>query len=166
MTASETRAVLVAVLLLCSDAVLADPLTLAVPGKTISLDATQWRKLEDEADYAVNYEERAGDAAHVYKRIVTVYMLPMSRDRRHGIKISSDEYIEFFVVHVGDVTLQTRLDRGQYWVLCRETLRVPDSLQPNVARLQHYLSADEQRLFWQALQNQVDDTRYLLRSLF
>ena len=98
--------------------------------------------------------------------MVAVYSIPMSDDRRIGLKISDREYVEFFIVHPGFVTAQTRVDKGKYWVLCRETFN-PKGLSPvDVSLYRPFLSDIENRQLWQHYQEEVDETRYLLNSKF
>ena len=86
-------------MLLCSPVVsAADRLSLVVPGKTIELSLDDWMKAKDETNFAKNYEEKRISPWHKYGRMVTVFLIPMSDDRRVGIRLSDREYVEFFIV--------------------------------------------------------------------
>jgi hypothetical protein len=99
---------IVLMVLSLSQAVRAEqPLSVSVPGKTIELSQGEWTKLEDATGFAKNFEERKKAPWHEFGRVVTVCLNPMSEDRREGLKISESEYVEFFVVHPGFVTVQT-----------------------------------------------------------
>ena len=144
----------------------AEELTLQVPGKTIELSPDDWVKMTDETNFARNYEEKTPSSWHKVSRMVTVYLNPMSDDRRLGLKISDMEYLEFMIVHPRLVTAQTRVDKGKYWVLCRETFNPKDNLPIDIAAYDPFLSENENQLLWRTYQVEIDETRYLLNSKF
>ena len=144
----------------------AESLSLVLPGKTSELSLDDWTKAKDETNFAKNYEEKRTSPWHKYGRMVTVFLIPMSDDRRVGLKISDREYAEFFIVHPGFVTAQTRVDKGKYWVLCRETFNQESHWPVDVSAYKAFLSENEQRQLWQRYQAEIDETRYLLNSKF
>ncbi len=75
-------------------------------------------------------------------------------------------YIEFLIVHPGFVTAQTRIDKGEYWVLCRETFQARNYSPVDIQKYRPFLSEDENRQLWAAYQQEIDETRYLLQTLF
>ena len=141
-------------------------LTLSVAGKEIHLSTDKWKKVDDPASFAKNYQEIQKHPMHAYSRMVTVYLIPMSDDRKMGIKISDDEFLELFVVHSGLVTVQTRIDKGQYWVLCRETFKSKTLMPVDVDSYRPLISDEEMIKLWIVYQTAIDETRYLLRSQF
>lgn len=155
-----------AALLYFSVVAAAEELTLQVPGRTIELSSSDWEKVADKTDFARNYAEKTPSPWHKYNRMVTVYLNPMSEDRRIGLKISDFEYVEFFVVNPGFVTAQTRVDKGKYWVLCRETFEPKDNLPIDISAYKPFLNENENQLLWTTYQVEVDETRYLLNSKF
>ncbi len=155
-----------AALVYFSIVVAAEELTLQVPGKTIELSPSEWKKVADKTKFARNYAEKKPSPLHQYNRMVTVYLNPMSDDRRIGLKISDIEYVEFFIVNLGFVTAQTRVDKGRYWVLCRETFRPKDNLPIDISAYKPYLNKNENQLLWITYQVEIDETRYLLNSKF
>ncbi len=145
----------------------AQELTLQVPGKTIELSPDDWVKMTDETNFARNYEEKTPSSWHEFNRVVTVYLIPMSDDRRIGsLKISDTEYLEFMIVHRGFVTLHTLVDKGKYWVLCRETFKPKDNLPVDISTYKPYPSENEIQRLWTTYQVEIDETRYLLNSKF
>jgi len=153
--------------LLCSSVLsAADKLSLVVSGKTIELSLDDWAKAKDEINFAKNYEEKRLSSWHKFGRMVTVFLIPMSDDRRLGLKISDNEFLEFFIVNPGFITAQTRLDKGGYWVLCRETFNQKSGLPIDVSAYKPFLNENENRLLWQFYQAEVNETRYLLASKF
>lgn len=154
-------------MLLCSPVVsAADRLSLVVPGKTIELSLDDWTKAKDETNFAKNYEEKRISPWHKYGRMVTVFLIPMSDDRRVGIRLSDREYVEFFIVHPGFVTAQTRVDKGKYWVLCRETFNQKSHLPVDVLAHKTFFSENENRQLWQLYQAEIDETRHVLNSKY
>ena len=144
----------------------AGELAVNLPDKTIKLESDRWEKMKDPTNFAKNFREKKKSPAHEYGRIVTVYLNPMTEDRKLGLHISEDEYIEIFIVDPGLVTVQTRLDKGKYWVLCRETFKPKGNIPMDISKYRPYLSENENRKLWNIYQKEIDETRYLLRSKF
>ena len=153
-------------LLYFSVAAAAEELTLQVPDKLIELSASDWEKSNDVSNFARNYAEKTPSPWHEFNRMVTVYLNPMSDDRRAGLRISDTEYVEFFIVNPGFVTAQIRVDKGRYWVLCRETFKPKDNLPFDISAYQPFMNESENQQLWASYQVEVDETRYLLNSLF
>jgi len=143
-----------------------DDLSLQVPGKIIRLSKDHWEKMEDPTNFAKNYLQKGEDQIHKHARVVTVYLIPMSEDRKGGFNITRNEYLEFFIVHRGFVTAQTKIDKGKYWVLCRETFQAPNYSPVDIQKYRPFLSEDENRQLWATYQQEIDETRYLLQTLF
>ena len=117
-----TAAALVLLVLACAQAASAEPVfSVSVPGKTITLAPEEWIKMKDPTTVGKNIEERKKGPRHQFGRVVTIVPIPMSNNDRIGLKISASEYVEIFIVHPEFVTVQTRVDNGTYWVMCRET---------------------------------------------
>jgi hypothetical protein len=152
---------------LVSQAASAEPaFSVAVPGKTITLSQDEWIKMEDPTTVGKNFEERKKGPWHQFGRVVTIVPLPMSDDRRIGLKIADREYVEIFIAHPGFVTVQTRIDKGTYWVMCRETfLRQADEPPVDLSPYKPSGTDDRERL-WFYYQDEIDTTRHLLHSRF
>ena len=56
----------------------------------------------------------------MYKQIITVFLIPMTDDRKRE-EIAKNEYFESFVLRANSITVQIRIDKGDYWVMSRET---------------------------------------------
>lgn len=138
----------------------------AIPGKTIHLSADRWESLRNEFDWAVNFQEKQKSSRQRDGRVVTVFKLPMSDDRRVGSRISSAEYLELFVVDAGTLTIQLRVDKGGYWVMSRETVDGP-VVTPgfNLTQLASLYDQDFKRAH-EFFQTEIDTTRFLLQSMF
>ena len=121
--------------------------------------------MQNEFDWAVNFEDSGKDVGQDVKRVATIFKLPMSDDRRNGVRISPEEYLEMFVFRPGTVTVQVRRDRGSYWLLSRETLvaangKAASPLSGAQLTGPSFAAARVQ------LETQIDSTRYVLQSTF
>ena len=126
-----------------------------VPGGTLNVPVKDWMRMADEYTWAENFQATVPRNKAVYQ-IVTVFKLPMTDDRRRGVRISRNEYLEVFATNPGEVTVLVRVDKRTYWTLSREMFRDPSIT----------LWATEPQLYQTrlALQPQIDTTRYLLQT--
>ena len=145
---------------------IAKELTLQAPGKTIELSPNDWEKVDDPTNLARNYSEKTLSLVHQFNRMVTVYLSPMSNDQRIGQEYSSTEYVEIFISIPGFVTVQTRTDKGRYWVLSRETFKPKEFSPVNLSSSKLFLSESEKNLLLLTYQLEIDGTRLLLNSKF
>ncbi|MDE0790342.1 MAG: CsiV family protein [Woeseiaceae bacterium] len=145
---------------------IAEELTLQAPGKTIELSPNDWEKVDDPTNLARNYSEKTLSLVHQFNRMVTVYLSPMSNDQRIGQEYSSTEYVEIFISIPGFVTVQTRTDKGRYWVLSRETFKPKEFSPVNLSSSKLFLSESEKNLLLLTYQLEIDGTRLLLNSKF
>ncbi len=138
---------------------------LSIGNIKVSIPADQWKRSDNPEPYAENFEARTLRSGHAFPQVLTIVKVPMSEDRRLGVQISDHEFSEFFVVHPGMLTIQVRVDRGQYWVFSRETFDVPRTLSVKVDEYRPFLSEEENRIVWSAYQKEVDGTRALINQL-
>jgi hypothetical protein len=143
-----------------------EELTLQAPGKIIELSPNDWEKVDDPTNLARNYSEKTLSSAHQFNRMVTVYLSPMSDDQRIGQEYSATEYVEIFIDVPGFVTVQTRIDKGQYWVLSRETFKPKKFPLVDLSSSKLLLSESEKNLLLLTYQLEIDETRLLLNSKF
>jgi hypothetical protein len=150
-----------------------NPLTVEVAGKTIQIDRADWKPMANEFDWAVNFEQLKRDPRHEFARVVTVFRLPMSVDRRQGTKVSANEYVEIFTGLPELVTVLVRVDKGSYWVLSRETFRAPSAPDaefhdPTLTEIisDRVIADSEHAQAHLALQPLIDSTRYLIQTRF
>ncbi len=134
----------------------------SAPSRTIRLARADWTAMTNDYEWAENFEEIRKGPREEFERVVTVFKLPMTEDRRIGEMISPNEYVEMFVVHTGMLTVRVRLDKGSYWVMSRQTFTAPSVPGVDTARL----SALEFARAREAFQSELDTTRYLLQSTF
>lgn len=136
----------------------------AIPVTPSSEISSEWSPLRNAATYATNFEKKHRGSREAYNQIVTIYNLPMTADRRLGKEISKGEYVEVF--KTGDarlVTVRIRLDRGSFWLMSRQTFHITE---PSLVAHDPELGDDERQSFIFALQDEIDETRYLLRNKF
>lgn len=132
-------------------------------GQELTLPASQWRALVNESGYARNFEAVENPPPREY-HVLTVFLNPMSEDRRTGKKISDTEYIEIFASNPGEITVLLRRDHRTFWLLSREMFH--DNSVPGVdlSRVGSFGPNDE-HLIRAALQDRIDITRHFLGSL-
>jgi hypothetical protein len=138
----------------------------SVAGKAIELPTATWKAMRNEFEWAENFEQVTKEPKHLFPRVVTVFKLPMTDDRRSGIRISPREYVEMFVVDPGTLTVQIRVDKGTYWVLSRETFAAGSIYGVDTGTAQHSLYDEEFKSAQQSFGPEIDRTRYLLQSTF
>jgi|TARA_B110000902_G_C13969603_1_gene460685 outer membrane lipopolysaccharide assembly protein LptE/RlpB len=147
-------------------------LTLQATGKKIELLSIDWEKVDDSADFAKNYSEKKLSSLQEYKRMVTVFLNPMSEDRRIGEQLTSTEYVEMFIVTPGLLTMQIRIDKGEYWVMSRDTYKPKEKMISNALDSSDFsvsslvLTDSERALLMSDYQAEIDETRFLLNSKF
>lgn len=132
---------------------------------SVEIPSDQWRPAKNSEPYADNFEARALRSGQVFPQMLTIYKIPMSDDRRSGIRVSDREFAEFFVVHPGKVTVQIQTDKGKYWILSRETFEAKRALPVNVSEYSPFLTDEQQKGLWSAYQDEVDATRALINGL-
>lgn len=137
----------------------------SVGDTTLSLSAREWKPMDNPEPYSENFEARTLRSGHTFPQVLTFFKIPMSEDRRLGIKISDTEFVEFLLVHAGKLTIQVRVDRGKYWVLSRETFEVNKPVSVRVDEYRPVLSEEENKILWNTFQDEVDATRALIGGL-
>ena len=63
----------------------------SVPPHTIRVPSADWKAMPNEHEWTDNFEQLRKDPGHVSPRVVTVFKLPITDDRREGMRISPDE---------------------------------------------------------------------------
>lgn len=148
-------------------------LSVEAGGRTLRIGRVDWKPMANEFEWAANFEQLKRDPRHAFARVVTLFRLPMSIDRRQGTKVSANEYIEIFTGLPEMVTVLVRVDKGSYWVLSRETFRAPSSPDAEFydpalteAISDRVIADDERAQAHLALQPLIDSTRYLIQTRF
>ena len=98
-----------------------------------------------------------------FPQVITVYLNKMTSDRMSGKKISENEWLEVFVVHPQTATVQIRRNKGDYWVLSRQTFSVSE---PQLINANPESSEQNFALYQTFFQNEIDTTRHILDSEF
>jgi len=140
--------------------------TILTDSKIVTISSNNWIKMQDSESYAKNFEQKIKPKSHRYARVITIFLLPMSTDRQLGMKISNNEYLEFFITSLGYVTAQTRMDKGDHWILCRETFLPKETRRIDIGQYKPLLSAGEGKQLWALYQSEIDATRYIMKSEF
>ena len=144
------------------------------PGKTIELSPNEWKKLGEDLGFSQEVEERKSG------RVIMVHRKPLPQGEREDLKISAREYIDFRLVHPGFVTPHTLVDKGAYWVSCRETFKFKEPMPVNLSTYNYRLDLSpfaremsnptlgkkEQLKLLHHYQSEVAATRSLLNTRF
>ena len=145
------------------------PLVVEIPGGTVELAAGDWKPMQNPESFADNFEAKlkgdSGEFPQEYQ-VLTVYKLPMSPGDRIGVKVTEQEYVEFFVVSTGYITFQIRLDKGQYWVSSRQSFKADALLDGFAAEYKPSLSNEQNKTLLEILDVEVKKTRYQLQQIF
>ena len=129
------------------------------PGKTIFLDANKWFPMSNTQDWAKNYQSKEKKEWQEFNTVLTIFLQPMTSERKKGKKVTSDEYVEIFPTLPGTVTVQLRVDKDKYWVLTRDTYKVitPNSMQVERDPVVYNSIYNE-------IQTYIDTSRFFIRN--
>jgi hypothetical protein len=139
-------------------------LVIPVARRSVRLSSTEWRAMPNEAEYASNFEAVQNESPRQYQ-IVTLFMIPMSEDRRSGSRLSENEYLEVFLSNPGEITVLVRRDHGAYWVLSREMFKMASIAGVDTRKVGSLSGAESDRVV-AALRDEIDATRHLLGETF
>ncbi|HLD60716.1 MAG TPA: hypothetical protein VJA27_01105 [Patescibacteria group bacterium] len=131
--------------------------------KSIIVSDQKYKKVDDSETYARNFEAKEKIGKEAYPQVITVFLNTMSADRMSGKKISENEWLEMFVVHPQTVTVQIRRNKGDYWILSRQTFSVSE---PQLINTNPESSEQNFTLYQNFFQNEIDTTRHVLDSEF
>lgn len=135
-------------------------LTVEAPNRLLRISALDWTAMQDEEIYAKNFQRRHKLQNELSAQVVTVFLIPMSPERRIGTKISDNEYIDFFSGLQNSVTILLRFEKNGYWILSRQTFVLNgQTLKYN------YNNEDIERLQYQ-FKSEIERTRILLSQTF
>jgi hypothetical protein len=135
-------------------------LNYALPGKQLQLSSLDWVAMQNEENYAKNFESRHVTKDEMFPQVVTVFLTVMSPDRRIGTRISDSEHLQFFTGSPGSVTVQVRREKQEYWILSRQTFAL------NGTSIEHNYSEADITQLRHRFQNEIDRTRLLLSETF
>jgi hypothetical protein len=123
--------------------------------------ADEWEEIPNEASYTRNYSRKQKRPYELYRHVITIYETPMSTDRREGKSIAPGEYLQIFKVgNGGDVVIQLRVDRGRYWILSRQRIRL-DNHASLIARNPEQSESSFYQFRFE-LQDIIETTRHFL----
>lgn len=135
-------------------------LTVEAPNRLLQISALDWTAMQDEEIYAKNFQRRHKLQNELFEQVVTVFLIPMSPERRIGTKISDNEYIVFFSGLPNSVTILLRYEKNGYWIMSRQTFVLNGQLIN-----QNYNNEDIERLQYQ-FKTEIEQTKILLSQTF
>jgi hypothetical protein len=131
--------------------------------KTVYLSSDEWKPMINPVKWAVNYQGSKRTPNQKYDTVLTFFLLPMTKDRKLGKNITENEYLEIWAadqsVIPNAVTVQLRVDKGDYWVMTRDTFLIKrtrvDKVEtdPLIYKLVHF-----------ELQAVIDSRRFFIRN--
>jgi hypothetical protein len=144
-----------------------------IKDNVLKIPKAKYSKVEDQYEWAKNFF-RINSTTEINKfgQMITVFTLPMTEEDI-GVpsdteKLSENEYLESFCVHNDGITYQYRVDKGDYWVLSRETLHVPNQFMDR----EDMIDIDKENckkiktLYWADHQPIINNTRLMISDDF
>ncbi len=128
--------------------------------KSVSEDKWEFKNLP-ESLYSKNYIAREKREGHKFEQVVTVFLQTMSSDDKTIEDIASLGFFEAFVVHPDAITYQIRIDKGDYWVMSRETFE-----HEHTYPMQTNISYSELVGLVGDFRNKIDNTKFILENEF
>lgn len=136
---------------------------LIIGNKKIIIDQNQWDILKSESEYSFNIERRKKSPKEKYNQIVNIFKIEMTKDRKIGSKISDNIYLEAFKTIENSLTIQIRMDKGNYWILSRQTFEVENN---NIISVGEYANNSKLTLISKLFQDEISGAIYLINSNF
>jgi len=133
---------------------------LRTKNKIINVSKSKWEYVGSSYSYAKSYESKTKYEGHKYKQMITVFLIPMTDDRKSE-EIAKNEYFDSFVHRANSITVQIRIDKGDYWVLSRETYKTIENFP-----VQTVYSYSNALINFRGIQNRIDRTRFILNKEF
>ena len=137
-------------------------------GNTVSklitkINISEWSALKSESNSSINLRRNNLRKNEKYNQIITIFTLEMTNDQKVGAKLSDSIYLEIFKNLEGTVTVQIRLNKGQYWILSRQTFETEYS---DLLSNGEYADSKKTILFAKFLETEINETVSLLNVTF
>jgi hypothetical protein len=128
--------------------------------KLINISKSNWDFLETDYLYSKNYQSKTKLEGHKFKQIITVFLIKMM-DERKSEEIVKNEYFESWVNRPNSITVQFSIDKGDYWVLSRETYQTEENYP-----IQTNFSYSKVLVNFNGIEDMIDRTRFILNKDF
>jgi len=128
--------------------------------KLINISKSNWDFLETDHLYSKNYQSKNKLEGHKFKQIITVFLIKMT-DERKSEEIVKNEYFESWVNRPNSITVRIRIDKGDYWVLSRETYQTEENYP-----IQTNFSYSKVLVNFNGIEDMIDRTRFILNKDF
>ena len=136
-----------------------DKIEVDAQGKTIFLDKAEWSPMQNTQEWAKNFQSKYKKGAQQFETVLTIFLQPMTPERKIGKMISQDEYVEMFSSFPKTVTVQLRVNKGDYWILKRDTYKVA-TINPTKVET----DPNVYQQIYRELQVNIDDSRFFVRT--
>ncbi len=128
--------------------------------KLLNISKSNWDFLETDHIYSKNYQSKDKLEGHKFKQIITVFLIKMTDERKRE-EFVKNEYFESWVNRPNSITFRIRIDKGDYWVLSRETYQTEENYP-----LQTNFSYSEVLVNFNGIEDMIDRTRFILNKDF
>ena len=128
--------------------------------KLINISKSNWDFLETDYLYSKNYQSKTKLEGHKFKQIITVFLIKMTDERKRE-EIVKNEYFESWVNRPNSITVQFSIDKGDYWVLSRETYQTEENYPS-----QTNFSYSKVLVNFNGIEDMIDRTRFILNKDF
>ena len=128
--------------------------------KLINISKSNWDFLETDYLYSKNYQSKTKLEGHKFKQIITVFLIKMTDERKRE-EIVKNEYFESWVNRPNSITVQFSIDKGDYWVLSRETYQTEENYP-----IQTNFSYSKVLVNFNGIEDMIDRTRFILNKDF
>ena len=128
--------------------------------KLINISKSNWDFLETDYLYSKSYQSKTKLEGHKFKQIITVFLIKMTDERKRE-EIVKNEYFESWVNRPNSITVQFSIDKGDYWVLSRETYQTEENYP-----IQTNFSYSKVLVNFNGIEDMIDRTRFILNKDF
>jgi hypothetical protein len=128
--------------------------------KLINISKSNWEFLGQNYLYSKSYQSKNKLEEHKFPQIITVFLIKMT-DKRKSEEIVKNEYFDSWVNHPNSIIVRIRIDKGDYWVLSRETYLMEENYPS-----QTDFSYSEVLVNFNGIEDMIDRTRFILNKDF
>jgi hypothetical protein len=132
------------------------------PVGTIVFKKEKWNEIGRSSEFSNNFERREKRYYEKFNQVVTVFKTPMSEGRNSGKLIFKDVRQEIFKFHENSLTCIIRFNKGNYWIMSRQTFATVNPDVPLQADLES--SPDLLYRYEELFKDQIMETVLMLRD--
>jgi hypothetical protein len=134
-----------------------------VGNKTVDISGDNWDIVNSESEYSINLIKNIKRKNEKSNQIVTIFNIEMTNDRKKGAKVSENIYLEAFNALENSITIQIRINKGNYWVLSRQTF---ENNNNKILSSGEYADESKVAIISNLFQDEISNTINLINSTF